>query len=438
MGKHLIVVSIDALVYEDLEYARTLPNFAKIMENASIIERVKTVYPSLTHPVHSAIMTGCPTGKTGIISNMIFDPNDPTARPAPWFNDLSDIKCDTILHAAKRAGLTTAASSWPLTVGGGEVIDYLVPGLMNYYFDGREDNVLEVYREMGASDAVMDIIEEGISHFGYRDEHPDIDRFQIFCASEIIRRYKPNLLLTHPSYVDNRRHATGVFGEGVRLALDETDIMLGSLIAACEDAGIYEETDFILLSDHGHINITRVVSPNVYLKDNGLIEVDDDGDLMSYEAYVSSGGASARVYLSRPEDGELNMRVYNLLMDMAEEGIYGFERVFTKEETERLYGLTGDFSFVLEGDGYTSFGEHLERPSVRGYDLGDYRFGKGTHGHMPEKGPQPVFIASGPSFEKGVIIPEGSILNHAPTMAQVLGVFLPDADGEPVYDIIKP
>ena len=42
MGKHLIVISFDALVYEDLEYAATLPNFARIINNGSVIEKVMT------------------------------------------------------------------------------------------------------------------------------------------------------------------------------------------------------------------------------------------------------------------------------------------------------------------------------------------------------------------------------------------------------------
>lgn len=58
MNKHLIVVSIDALVFEDLEYAKTLPNFSKILRDCSLIERVNTIYPSLTHPVHATIISG--------------------------------------------------------------------------------------------------------------------------------------------------------------------------------------------------------------------------------------------------------------------------------------------------------------------------------------------------------------------------------------------
>ena len=416
--KHLIVVSVDALVYEDLEYAKTLPNFGRLMSEGSIIERVKTIYPSLTHPVHASIISGAPAGVTGIVNNARFIPGE----NAPWYNMLDEIGCDTILHAAKREGLTTAVCQWPVTANGDKVIDYLVPDVLSEYSTGREDEILDVFREYGTTECLMDIVEEGISRFGFRDEHPAVDNFQIFCSAQIIKRYKPNLLLTHPSFVDNARHRTGVFGEGVKQAIKETDRWLGMLLDAVKDAGIENDTDVVVLSDHGQLNIVRVVCPNVYLADAGYIKVDERGRLVSWDAYVQSCGLSAQVYLSNPDDRKLYNEVYDLLMRLAKEGIYGFERVFTKDEANELYGLSGGFSFVLESDGYSSFNEEAVRPIVRPLDTTDYRTGKGTHGHMPEKGPKPTFIGAGPSFKKGATVKEGSILDHAQILAKVLGL----------------
>ena len=103
-NKHLVVISIDAMVTADIEYARSLPNFKRIIDGASIIRSVKTIYPTLTHPVHASIISGAAIGATGIVNNLIFDREDPTAAKV-WFNDLSQIKCDTLIHAAKREGL---------------------------------------------------------------------------------------------------------------------------------------------------------------------------------------------------------------------------------------------------------------------------------------------------------------------------------------------
>ena len=434
MGKHLIVISVDALVYEDLLQAEELPAIGKLLKSGAFIKRVKTIYPSLTHPVHATVLTGCAAGKTGIVNNTFFEAGK---EPRPWFNTLQDIQVKTILHAAHEQGLTTCACRWPVTAHGEKVIDYLVPEVMGLDMEGHEDDPALVYRMLGTQECLMDVIEEALKRYGWKNEHPVYDEFETYCACEIIRRYQPNLMFIHSGYVDGERHRTGLFTEYVRHAVKQSDQWIGEILAAVKDAGIENETDVVVMSDHGQLAITRVICPNVFLKDRGLIHTDQEGKLISWDAYVAGAGLSGQVYLSRPEDSELTARVYKILKEMAEEGIYGFSEVLTAAEMRERYGLYGDFSFSIETDGFTSFSEALEQPAVRPLDNTDYRYGHATHGHMPEKGPQPPFIGAGPSFRKGVILEEGSILNHAPTFARILGLELPDTEGRAMEEILS-
>ena len=436
MSKHLIVISVDAMVYEDLCYGKTLPHLGRIINGGAIVEKVRTIYPSLTHPVHATLITGRAAGGTGIVNNSIFDKKCPIGGADTWYNNLEQIDCDTLLHAAKRADFTTAVSSWPVTNGGNAVIDYLIPCALNVDFFGYEDDPLGAYRALGAQEYVIDIIAEAVKRFGWRNKHPEVDDFQAFCSAEIIKRYKPNLLLTHPSYLDDIRHKYGVFSSNIKEALDKTDEWVGMIMDAVEEAGIADSTDYVLLSDHGQIEIKRTISPNVYLCDAGLIETNRDGSLKDYTAFVKSAGASAHVYLKDKNDTEACERVYSRLCHMAKEGIYGFSEVLTADEARERYSLYGEFSFVLETDGYTSFGEWLTRPAVRPHDTSDYRFGRGTHGHMPEKGPQPTLVGYGPSFVPGARVKYAEITSHAPTLASALGVELRDADGLPIKEIL--
>ena len=431
--KHLIVVSVDAMVYEDLEFVKDLPMFGKFLKEGSLVERVRTLYPSLTHPVHATIMSGCPASVTGIINNTCFQPGVLDTR---WYNHMQEMNCETIFHAAHRAELTTAAICWPLTANAGEEIDYLIPCVMELDTVGYEDEPIQVYRNLGVGENIIDIVEEGKKRYGYSLGHPDIDNFLMYCTVEIFRRYKPNVLFTHPCHVDGARHRTGVFSEEVKIALREVDEWLALLWDEVVESGLENETDIIILSDHGQMGITRTICPNVFLKDAGYIKTDAENKLIHWDAYATSGGLSAQVYLARPEDEKLYQEVKALLEDMAREQIYGFERVFTREEVKNRYDLDGEFSFVLETDGFTSFSDDWVRPAVRPLDISDYRFGRATHGHMPEKGPQPIMIGFGPSIKKGMIIPEGHILDQAVTFAKILGIELPMAQGK-VVDFIN-
>ena len=62
---------------------------------------------------------------------------------------------------------------------------------------------------------------------------------------------------------------------------------------------------------------------------------------------------------------------------------------------------------------------------------------RASHGHDPAVGPQPVFIGYGPSFRSGVVLPEGKIIDEAPTYARILGLELPDAEGKPFFGLLR-
>lgn len=98
--------------------------------------------------------------------------------------------------------------------------------------------------------------------------------------------------------------------------------------------------------------------------------------------------------------------------------------------------LDGDFSFVIEGDGYTEFGNGLEE-LIKTMPLrtGGHIFG--DHGFHPDKGPRPPFLALGPAFKNGVALEHADLTDGAPTYAKILGASLPQADGKVISEILK-
>ena len=179
------------------------------------------------------------------------------------------------------------------------------------------------------------------------------------------------------------------------------------------------------------------MKPNVVFADKGLITLNDDGSLADWQAYCHSTGLSAQVRLKDPTNKELYDKTYEILQFMCEEGIYGISRVMTAEEADKEEHLNGEFSFVLESDGYSSFSEDYRRPMVAPMDLSDYRFGKATHGHNPDKGPQPVFLGFGPDIKQGVVLERRNTVDEAPTYAKILGAEMPWADGSAIDEILK-
>lgn len=242
--------------------------------------------------------------------------------------------------------------------------------------------------------------------------------------------------MIHPANIDAYRHQTGIFSTKVTHALHEVDLWLGELLKAVKDAGIENDTDIFIVSDHGQINITRVIAINALLAERGLITVGADGEVADYVAISKSTGLSAQIYLKHPENKADYDKTYAILKEMCDDGLYGFSRVYTAEEVMAEEGLSGKFSFVIETDDYSSFNNDWRRPFVRPATNSDYKFGRATHGHNPDKGPQPTLLAFGPDIKPGVHVARRPIVDEAPTYAKILGVELPDADGKAIDEIL--
>ena len=242
---------------------------------------------------------------------------------------------------------------------------------------------------MGTSQQVIDeIVAPNLYYIeGHQRQHPFCDEFVFACARDMILKYNPDLLVVHPAGIDGMRHRYGIFNEYVTEQLDYTYYWIEKIVRALKEIGEWENTDLILTSDHGQMNMIRRANPNLLLVQNGLITVDAAGKVTSAKAYIKAAGASCQVFLTDKSE-ENRKAVGDLLTKAAESRLYGFERCYTAAEAAEEEHLAGDFDFVLETDGYTAFGPGVTGDYFTPYDLTDYRLGKATHGYLPDRGPQ--------------------------------------------------
>lgn len=429
--KKLIVMSADALVWEDMEYLSSHPNFQKYLAGGAGIRQVRSVYPTITYPCHATMSTGVYPDKHGVTGNLEFHPGQAENLPWLWDYKYNLWKTD-IFTEAKKAGYRTAAVFWPVT-GNHPAIDYLID---EYWIQSPIDTPREAFARMGSSEEMIRIVEKNTGDVR-RPLHPQLDTFIVDCACDIIRQYRPDVLFLHPADVDWARHQYGLFNDQVKKTVENTDQYIGKIMKAVEDAGILEETNLVLVSDHGQREIQKIVNINVLLADHGLIQLDQDGKFKDWDAWCLSGGMSAKVYLKNPSDPELYDRVYKVLNHLAEEKTNGIEQVFTRDEVKEREHLDGDFSFILEADLLTSFGDTFRGPLITTFETSDYRYGHATHGYLPEKGVQPVFWAKGPDFRENVILEHAGLVDEAPTLAKLLGVELPHSDGRCLTELLR-
>ena len=429
--RHVIVVSVDAMVYEDLEILSKLYAIAPIWERTARVDRVRSIYPTITYPCHSTMMTGVYPEKHGIVNN---ERPDLCVKSAKWQHMRDMVHAKSIFDYAKEQGLTTAAVFWPVT-GNDKNIDYLV----DEYWPQHGESGAECFRESGSSEEVMEkVVLPNLKLVeGHHRQHPWCDQFVMQCACDLFAAFKPNLMMVHPANVDAYRHETGLFTQKVESSLHETNLWLSQLLRVVDDAGLTDKTDIFIVSDHGQMAIRRAVALNVLFAEKGLIDVDENGEIRDWTAFAKSGGLSALVYLKNPDSREDFERTQAVLKEMQDSEMAGIGQIFTEAEAREQEHLGGSFSFVIETDGYTSFANDWTRPLVRPLDNRNYRFGRASHGHLPEKGPQPTLFAFGPHMKPGAVLKNARLVDEAPTFAHALGFEMPTADGRCLTELFN-
>ncbi|MBQ3075099.1 MAG: alkaline phosphatase family protein [Clostridia bacterium] len=432
MKQKLFVLSMDAMVRRDVEKMLERPNFRKVMERRAEVTGVRSVYPASTYPAHTTLMTGCYPKGHGIYSNFPLQPHSDGV--AHWPTESNRIFAEDLFSAAKKAGCSTAAVYWPIT-GNNPCIDH---GINEYffYYPGEGKRAEEIFAAQGADEVALQAVRENLHLFPRATAEGEpteslFDKFLMGCTCSLIRNAKPDVMLVHNCCLDSNRHAGGVFGEWLPEALDQVDAWLGDVICAMEDAGVYEDTNFVILSDHGQRDCTCTVKLNLLLAQEGLLQLSPIDTVYTWLAYSQSNGMSSTVFLSDNTNEKLYERVYSCLKKLQNEGKWGIERIWTKDELAKQYGQSGPFSFIVEAQEGVRFINDLTGDAVEETPV------KGAHGYMPEKGPQPIFMGHGPAFRAGAVLERAELADVAPTLAAILGQTLSEADGRVLTELLN-
>lgn len=410
--KKLVVISVDSLFTSDLEKIKEVEGFNEILSNSILVKNIECVYPTLTYPCHATIMSGCYPNKHGIHHN---EKLNPVIHNGEWYWDYKDLKVKTIFDYAKENGLTTASLSWPVTGNG--PIDYLLPEIWNLEYDKENKAIYEHASKKGKQ------IYQRHKHLLDWKINEALDTFAEASAIDIVDLYQPDVLFIHQALLDHERHDTGTQSENVEKAWEKHGHWIKNILDIYKQKGLFDKTTFIVLGDHGQLDIHRVVSINEMLRRAGLIKTDGMGNVIDYDAYVQSAGISGHVYIK-------NKQVKDEVIRILEEAKWlGYiEKIFNKEQITTFH-LTGDFDFVIESCPYVSLSNEVDSEIVNGTDQSDYKYAKATHGHLPTKGNKPPFIIYNSKLPSRVI-ETGKLVDEFPTMMKLLGLRIPnDIDG---------
>ena len=419
---HVIMISIDGMVPDYYTEPSRLglhdPTLVKLKLGGAYAEGVEGVYPTVTYPAHTTLITGVLPAKHGIVQNRIFEaPTDPQTGAWYWF--AKDLKSETLWGLAKKAGLSTAAVGWPVTVEAD--IDYNVPEV----WDPSEKPITGKRMVQYSTPGLILKALEGKPVKG--------DEFRTVVSDYIIKSYRPNLMLIHLVELDDSQHKNGPRTPAALQTMEREDGYVGRIVEAARSAGIIDKTTFFIVSDHGFAAIDKKFEPNVVLAKEKLITLDTSHKATDWKAAAWPAGGSCAIVLKDPSDKQTATKVAAVFSHIASKNSSPINRVIGRPELDRL-GAIPQATLMLEAAPGYSFDEELTGPEVHSSGK-DYL---GTHGYLPTRAEmRSSLIVFGETSRVGGKLNLARMIDIGPTAAAVLGFGIPDADGEPVEALLK-
>lgn len=428
----ILLVSVDALkpefVFEQERLGVKLPVITNYFVEKGLTAGagMKSVFPTFTYPCHQSMITGTNPATHKIVNNGIFDPLGEHLGAWHWF---ANTEVKTLWEAAKENGYWSASVAFPTSVGARG--DFIAP---EFWWDGSaldsrfidavakpQGIIAEMEKEIGQYAGGLDLSDNGDAQRG------KAALWMLKNKIAPVISEKPFFMSAYFASFDESAHQYGVYSNEAARSLEKIDKMLGELI---EEAMKITDGHLIVcvVSDHGSLDNTHNISPNVLLHDAGLIQTDENGRVTSWKAFSQRAGGTAEVRLADPEDKEAADALKKIMDQLLADENSGIMEVLNGEEAKKRGGFP-EAAYVLVSD--------------KGYELRDDVTGdycrtrltqKAQHGYnenFPEM--RASFMLTGEGITKGNV-ENVHLIDVAPTLAGLMGFVLPDAEGR---DLLK-
>lgn len=412
--RHVLLISIDGFrpdFYMNNDW--NTPNLKSLMKEGIYANGINSVFPSVTYPSHTTIITGAYPARHGIFYNV-----PRSSRNHHWNWESSSIKTRTLWDAAKKKGLETGAVMWPVSIGA--PITYNFP--VRRPDDSEEGSQLSVTEPLVTPKGLIsEMRAAGVVKSKDQFEHKEIDHTIGSMARYILKNHKPSLMAVHFLGADHNEHRYGREDIHVHKAVEEIDHEIGQLLQLLQEEGMMENTTVIVTGDHGFVDVSRVFSPNVLLEKMGLLSE------KSWKAKFTTAGGSAFLYL---KDKKYLPQIEEMLATLPEEQ----KEVFTVYDRMELDKVGADpkaaLALGLKKGVSASAGS-------KGPVLKDRKPG-GTHGYFPDfKEIQTGFIICGAGIRPHAEVTGMGIKDIAPIISAILDLDFDAKDGELPGKILK-
>ncbi len=416
------------VVFDGLQPAQVtgslMPNLAAFASEGVTFSNHHPVYPSVTRANASSMVTGVNPGTHGIAANTLvvrdFDPDQAIPAMEPQLSQVAQ-KTGRVLLVPTLAEV--------LSEHGQEYVAIGVGTSGNAYLHNPTADAAggaTIHPDFTLPYALHEDI---TARFGPWPDEGRPNTARMAHAVHILTEYiiperDPLVALIWSSEPDKSQHDAGVGSDLSNAAVGEADAQFGNILGWLKETGRSEDTNIMVVSDHGYSTITQAVNVQALAREAGFPPGGEPGGVA-----VAHNGGSVLFYTS-PRDRETAVKLTTWLMGQPWCG--------NLTVSELVDGVQGTLPASLVGsDGergpdVTMSFRWRSKANEAGYAGSIYSSGgqpgQGQHGSMGRSELHNILFARGPGFKHGLKVgaPSGNI-DLAPTILSLLEI--PPAPG---------
>ena len=383
--RKLLVLSVDGLDWRYLrdrdQLGLRIPHLRRMLQEGRYSQGVVGVWPTITWPSHTSLITGVRPDQHGILGN-----RRPKSEGGDYYWTVDLLKAPTLWQAAGKHGLTTASVTWPVTTDA--PISFDLPE----YFQRRNGGSMDLLSV--AAKSTPGLVDEIARAYPSFSQQWVDDRTRTLATIFLLKQKAPDLLLVHFVDLDAEEHDQGPFEINANATLERTDELIGEILVA-----LPSNYQFALVSDHGFERVDKTVNLSVLLEREKV------------EGAVRSMGGIA---VTKEES------VAQFLRQAQRDPASFIGREIPHEELVRYAPNLKDSVAAFEPAEHVMFG-----PTKNGELLGP-PYEKGNHGFWPLRANYRSIFVLYQSGAQHAAEPEMPMLNVAARLASCLGLRFPE------------
>lgn len=250
-------------------HENSLPNISKILDNASLFP-INTAFPAVTCSVQATLTTGFSPSEHGMIANGLYDRQ--THQVSFWEQYASLVQKPRIWDIIKQNNpdLKIAVLFWQnsLYINADIVITPKPIHLDNQMIMWCYSKPVGFYEEIVKKQGEFDLK----SYWGPFSSIKSSEWIMGATIHTIISQ-KPDLIFVYLPHLDYAAQKNGPQSQEFKKSLLELDKVIGSLLSFLEENNLLVEYEIVLISEYGFNSVTNSVSPNLILREAGLLSV---------------------------------------------------------------------------------------------------------------------------------------------------------------------